>query len=39
MVLEQKALPFHPNDLLLAHQREEEARVVLYLADRISVRG
>jgi hypothetical protein len=37
MVLEQKALSFHPNAMFfMAHQREEEA-VVLYLADRISV--
>jgi alginate O-acetyltransferase complex protein AlgI len=39
MVLEQKALPFQPNAFFfMAHQREEEA-VVLYLADRISVRA
>ena len=39
MVLEQKALPFQPNAMFfMAHQREEEA-VVLYLADRISVRA
>jgi len=39
MVLEQKTLPFKLNALFyMAHQREEEA-VVLYLADRISVRA
>jgi hypothetical protein len=39
MVLEQKGLSFQPNALFfMAHQREEEA-VVLYLADRISVRA
>lgn len=39
MVLEQKALAFQPNAIFfMAHQREEEA-VVMYLAERLSVRA